>query len=84
MVKVTFTENFEKEFKKIKDKKQKQSVIKLIRKLKNNPSIGKPLRYDFKKERTLYAKPFRLIYTIRKDEIILLRFLHRKDVYKLT
>jgi len=82
MVKITFTEGFEKEFKKVKDKTLKERVLKQIKKIIENPSAGKPLRYDFKNERTLYVKPFRLIYAIKKDEIILLRFHHRKDVYK--
>ncbi len=82
MVKITFSEGFKKEFKKIKDKNLKEKIIKQIKKILDNPQTGKPLRYDLKGERTLYIKPYRLIYTIKKDEIILLRILHRKSVYK--
>jgi len=82
MVKITFTEGFEKEFKKVKDKTLKKRVAKQVKKIVENPSVGKPLRYGFKNERTLYIKPFRLIYAVNENEIILLRFHHRKDVYK--
>ena len=33
-------------------------------------------------ERSLYIKPFRLVYVVRGDELILLKFDHRKDVYR--
>ena len=82
MVKVTFTEGFEKQFKKIKDNLTKERIKKQIEKIIENPEAGKPLRYNLKGERTLYIKPYRLIYTINHDEIILLRFLHRQEVYE--
>ncbi|MBU2633660.1 MAG: type II toxin-antitoxin system RelE/ParE family toxin [Nanoarchaeota archaeon] len=82
MVKVTFSEGFEKSFKKLKDKTLKEKIIKQINKIIENPSVGKPLKHDLKGERTLYIKPHRLIYAFKDDEIILLRFLHRKEVYK--
>ena len=81
MVKVTFSEGFEKSFKKLKDKTLKGRIIKQIKKIIENPLIGKPLRHDLRGERSLYIKPYRLIYAVRKDEIILLRFLHREKVY---
>jgi len=81
MVKITFTEEFEKQFKKIKDNTTKSKIKKQIQKITDHPEIGKPLRYNLKGERTLYIKPYRLIYTIKKDEIVLLRFLHRQEVY---
>ncbi len=82
MVRITFSNGFEKEFRKTKDNSPKERVRKQIRKIIENPSIGKPLRYTLKGERTLYIKPYRLIYAVRKDEIILLRFHHRSNIYK--
>jgi len=82
MVRITFSEGFEKQFKKIKDNQTKEKIIKHIKKILEDPLIGKPLKYDLKGERTLYIKPYRLIYAIKQDEIILLRFLHRDGVYK--
>ncbi len=58
-----------------------EKIKKQIEKILQNPQIGKPLRYK-RGERSLYIKPFRLIYAIRRDELILLKFDHRKKVYK--
>ncbi len=52
-----------------------------INKLLKNPFVGKPLRYK-RGERSLYIHPFRLIYTVRGDNIFLLKFDHRKKIYK--
>jgi len=57
--------------------KLKKQIIKII----ENPLVGKPLRYK-RGERSLYIKPFRLVYVVRGDELILLKFDHRKDVYR--
>lgn len=58
-----------------------QKLKKQILKILENPEVGRPLRYT-RGERALYIKPFRLVYTLRKDELILLKFEHRKNVYK--
>lgn len=55
---------------------------KQIYKISENPDIGKPLRYDMKGERTIYVKPYRLIYSIDGETILLLQFSRRKDVYR--
>jgi len=52
-----------------------------IKKIIENPEIGKPLRYK-RGERSLYIKPFRLIYAVQGNQLILLKFEHRKSVYK--
>ena len=57
-----------------------EKIKKQIKKITENPEVGKPLKY-YMGERTLYVKPFRLVYAIRQDEIILLKFEHRKSVY---
>ena len=57
--------------------KLKKQILKVI----EDPEVGKPLRYR-RGERSIYLKPFRLIYAIRQDEILLLKFEHRKSVYK--
>lgn len=51
-----------------------------IDKILKNPNIGKPLKYRHH-ERSLYIKPFRLVYAVRGAEIVLLKFDHRKRVY---
>ena len=58
-----------------------EKIKKQIRKVIENPNFGKPLKYK-RGERCLYIKPFRLIYAVRGDELILLKFDHRKKIYK--
>ena len=57
-----------------------EKLKKQINKILENPNVGKPLKYK-RGERSLYIKPFRLIYAIRGEELILLKFGHRKNVY---
>ena len=80
MVDVIYTEKFEKEVKKL-DSSIKLKIIKQIEKIVQEPKIGKPLRYDLKGERTIYVKPYRIIYAFDKDTITFLRVQHRKLVY---
>ena len=80
MVEIIYTDKFEKEVKKL-DSSIKIKVIKQIEKIIQNPKIGKPLRYDLKGERTIYVKPYRVIYSFNKNTITFLRVKHRKAVY---
>ncbi|MBA7631751.1 hypothetical protein ES703_39286 [subsurface metagenome] len=78
--KVTRSPKFIKDIKRLDDFSLKK-IEKQIMKILENPEVGKPLKYT-RGERSIYIKPFRLIYAIRKDEIILLKFEHRKSAYK--
>ena len=80
MVIITPSKRFIKNTKKI-DSFEKELIEKQIRKIIEDPQVGKPLKYK-RGERSLYIKPFRLVYAVRGDEIILLKFEHRKSVYK--
>lgn len=80
MVIITPTNRFKKDTKKL-DLFNREKLEKQIHKIVENPEVGKPLRYK-RGERCLYIKPFRLIYAVRGDEIILLKFGHRKDIYE--
>jgi mRNA-degrading endonuclease RelE of RelBE toxin-antitoxin system len=80
MVEVIYTDKFEREFKKA-DTSVKEKATKQINKIILNPEIGKPLQYDLKGERTVYVKPFRIIYSYKNNIIYFLRFQHRKEVY---
>jgi len=64
------------------DKSLRVKLDKQIDKVIENPDVGKPLRYDMKGERTIYIKPYRLIYKVEGETLFLLRFEHRKDAYK--
>ncbi len=81
MVEIIYTEKFEVEFKKA-DKSIKSKVLKQIKKIIENPDIGKPLKYNLKGERTIYIKPFRVIYSFMDNKIYFLRFEHRSKVYE--
>ena len=80
MVKITPSREFTKNVGKL-DSFLKGKLEKQIRKIIQNPNVGKPLKYS-RGERTLYIKHFRLIYASRGDEIIILKFEHRKSIYR--
>lgn len=77
--KITRSPTFIKQTKKL-DNFNKEKLKKQINKILENPEVGKPLRY-LRGERTIYLKPFRLIYALNDDELVLLKFEHRKSVY---
>jgi len=79
MVRITPSNTFKKNIKRL-NQFERDKLEKQIKKIIENPNVGKPLKYK-RGERSLYVKPFRLIYSIRGDEIILLKFGHRKNVY---
>ena len=77
MVKVEFTKEFQSIFSKIKDESTKIKIIKQIEKIKTNPEVGKPMRYNRKGTRELYIKPFRLSYFYENDIIYILDLYHK-------
>ncbi len=79
---VVWTEKFERELKKIKDRRVKGRVKKQIEKIIENPETGKPLRFELRGERSIRIPPYRLIYAVEGDTLYLLRFEHRKTVYQ--
>jgi len=81
MVEIIYTDIFSKEFHKIKDHLLKEKIKKQLQKIIENPEIGKPLRYNLKGERSIYIKPYRLVYSFQENTIILLKFHHRDSVY---
>ena len=80
MVKVILEASFQKTFSKIKDCLLKERVIKQISKIKNNPEIGKPMRYGRRGTRELYIKPFRLSYSYNSSilKVYILDLYHKK------
>ena len=78
---IVWSQKFEEDFKKIKDRKTQDRLEKQIMKIRSNMDLGKPLRYDLKDERTVYVKPYRLLYKTEDGTLVLLRFEHRKRVY---
>jgi len=79
VVSVIFDSEFRKDFSKIKNSSIKERIIKQISKIKNNPEIGKPMRYGRKGTRELYIPPFRLSYKTEENIIYILSLYH-KDI----
>ena len=79
MVIVAFGEGFQKTFSKIRDLAVKQKIIKQLAKLKENPELGKPMRFARQGTREIYVSPYRLSYIFQKDEnkIVILDFYHK-------
>ena len=79
MVNVIFDQIFKKDFKKIKDLALKEKIIKQISKIKDNPKVGKPMRYDRKGTRELYISPMRLSYKTERDTVYILALYHKDE-----
>jgi len=79
---VVWTKKFERELRKLKDGAMKNRVKEQIKKVIEDPETGKPLRFALKGERSVYASPYLLIYAVQGETLYLLRFEHRKTVYR--
>ena len=79
---IFFSDDFKREFKKIKDKVTRLKIIKQIKKLLLQPKAGKPLQYKLKNHRSIRVAPFRIISRLEENKIIVNCFDHRKDVYE--
>jgi len=71
---------FKKLFSKL-DSSQKEKIKTQIRKIIENPDVGKPMRYARKGTREVYAGSFRLSYAYipEKNKIILLDLYHKDE-----
>lgn len=79
---IVYTQKFERDVRKIRDILVKDRLRKQIEKIADDPESGKPLRYGLKGERAIRIPPYRLVYAVQQDRLILLRFEHRKAVYQ--
>ncbi len=77
---IVYTQKFEHDVRKLRDGLLKERLEKQIRKITENPETGKPLRYGLKGEWAARIPPYRLIYAVQGDRLILHRFEHRKTV----
>ena len=80
-MKVTYQDSFLRDFSKIKDIGLKRAVAKQLRKIINNPKIGKPLKYSRKLTRELYIPPFRLYYWYNEylDSLTIIELSYKRD-----
>ncbi|MCL5239122.1 MAG: type II toxin-antitoxin system RelE/ParE family toxin [Candidatus Marsarchaeota archaeon] len=81
ITKIVPAEKFEKDVRKIRDNSVKARIYTEVEKIRENPEVGKPLKYGLKGERTVRIHPYRLIYSVVGDKLILLRFEHRGKAY---
>jgi mRNA-degrading endonuclease RelE of RelBE toxin-antitoxin system len=81
MVNVLFDEHFQRTISKIKDEEVKKSIKNKIRKIIENPEIGKPMRNVRKGTSEIYSGSFRLSYTYypEKDTIEFLDFYYKDE-----
>jgi len=83
MVNVKFDENFQRTISKIKDQEMQKSIKNKIRKIVENPEIGKPMRNVRKGTREVYVggSSFRLSYAYypEKDLLEFLDFYHKDE-----
>ena len=81
MVEAVFHPSFKRSFSKIKTKAVKKKLIKQFQKIKDNPEIGKPLKYGRKGTREVYVSPYRLsyLYVAKEDKIIFLDLYHKDE-----
>ena len=79
MVKIGYEPLFQRRFSKIKDSLTKERVIKQFIKIRDNPEIGKPMRFSRKGTREVYVSPLRLSYKFLKEEdkIVFLDLYHK-------
>lgn len=79
--KIIPTEKFERDVKRLRDKRIKERIDSEVKRIVKNPDTGKPLRYGLKGEKTIRIRPYRIIYAVEGNSLILLRFEHRDEVY---
>lgn len=81
MVKADFHPSFEKTFSKIKDNALKDRIIKQLTKIRENPEVGKPMKFWRRGTREVYIPPFRLSYEYIKEEdkVIILDLYHKDE-----
>lgn len=75
------TESFEHSVKSIRNALFQERVKKQIRKILDNPEVGKPLGANLKGERNVRIKPYRIIYKVDGETLYLLKCEHRDSVY---
>jgi len=78
---IVYTQKFERDVKTLRDNLPKERLEKQIRNITENSEFGKPLHYGLKGEGTVRIEPYRLIYAVQGDRLVLLRLEHRKEVY---
>lgn len=81
MVEISFDKKFTQIFSKIRDNLLKAKIKKQVKKISENPEVGKLMKHSRKGTRELYIKPSRLsyYYDLSKNLIYILDFYHKKN-----
>ncbi len=81
MVNIIFDDHFQKTISKIKDSEVQKSIKNKIKKIIEDPNIGKAMRNVRKGTREVYSGSFRLSYAYypEKDTIEFLDFYHKDE-----
>jgi len=79
-MKITYEDSFTRDFLKIKDKDLKNKIVKQLKKIIDNPEIGKPLKYSRKLTREVYVPPLRIYYSYNRhsEVLIILEISHKR------
>lgn len=81
-MRLLYTNEFKKDMRKIKDQSCQEKIKKIIKKIADNPDVGKPLKYELTGLISIRVSKSRLIYKIQDNAIVLCKFEHRKNVYE--
>jgi len=76
-----FTRRFLKDTRQLRGTR-KEELEKVVKKVIENPEIGKPLRYSFRNCRSVRIGKFRIVYKLEGYKIIFITFEHREKVYR--
>jgi mRNA interferase RelE/StbE len=79
---IKFKESVYKDLKKIEKKDRLKILRKIDKELKENPGMDKKMKGEFQDLYSYRVGNYRVIYTIVKKDIIILRIEHRKEVYE--
>ncbi len=81
MVKVTYDPLFDKKFKKIRDAGLQSAIKKRLLKIIDEPTLGKPMKYERCGTREVYIASLRLSYKWNEEEqhIYLLDIYHKDE-----
>lgn len=61
--------------------REKQKIVRKLNELVTNPYLGKPLLGEYQGCYSLRAWPYRVIYQIHSNEILVLSISHRQSAY---
>ena len=80
-MKISLRPEAEKQFRKLPPPEKKKVTRKLLL-LTGDYTIGKPLQGEYEGLRSLRVWPYRIIYTIENNNIVIYSIAHRQGVYK--